>query len=49
MQELGDQDEIDIEFRGNHPHTIQTNVFLNGEEDLKVIDLPYDTSQEVHV
>lgn len=75
-EELGDQDEIDLEFRvrrnqcqcqpmqtphashsnntksspqGSHPRTLQTNVFLNGQEDLKVVDLAYDSSNEVHV
>jgi beta-glucanase (GH16 family) len=27
---------------------MQTNVFLSGVEDLQVVDLPYDSSQEVH-
>jgi beta-glucanase (GH16 family) len=43
---LGDQDEIDFEFKGNEPMTVQTNVFLSGVEDLKVIELGKDTSAE---
>jgi len=45
-EELGDQDEIDFEFKGNKPMEVQTNVFLSGVEDLKVIDLGKDTSAE---
>lgn len=47
-EELGDQDEIDLEFRGILPNTVQTNVFLSGEENLKVVDLPYDSSWGTH-
>jgi hypothetical protein len=46
--ELGDQDEIDFEFKGNEPMSVQTNVFLNGVEDLKVIDMAEDTSAKAH-
>jgi beta-glucanase (GH16 family) len=43
---LGDQDEIDFEFKGSEPMQVQTNVFLSGEESLKVIELAKDTSAE---
>ena len=43
---LGDQDEIDFEFKGNEPNMVQTNVFLGGEEDLKIVDVGADTSAE---
>lgn len=45
-EQLGDQDEIDFEFKGNEPTSVQTNVFLNGQEDLKIIDTGKDTSAE---
>ena len=45
-EQLGDQDEIDFEFKGNEPMSVQTNVFLNGQEDLKIIDTGKDTSAE---
>jgi len=45
-EQLGDQDEIDLEFKGNEPMTVQTNVFLSGQEDLKVIEMGKDTSAE---
>ena len=47
-EELGDQDEIDFEFKGNEPMTVQTNVFLSGQEDLKIIEMGKDTSAEAH-
>lgn len=42
---LGNQDEIDFEFKGNDPTRVQTNVFLNGQEQLEVtaIDMTYLT------
>jgi beta-glucanase (GH16 family) len=46
--ELGDQDEIDFEFKGNEPNMVQTNVFLSGQEDLKIIEMGQDTSAEAH-
>ena len=45
-EQLGDQDEIDFEFKGNEPTSVQTNVFLNGQEDLKILDTGKDTSAE---
>ena len=33
---LGNQDEIDLEFKGNEPTRVQSNVFFNGEENLQV-------------
>ena len=47
-EQLGDQDEIDFEFKGNEPTSVQTNVFLSGVEDLKIIDMGKDTSAEAH-
>jgi hypothetical protein len=32
----GTQDEIDLEWKGNAPTMVQTNVFLDGQEDLQV-------------
>jgi hypothetical protein len=32
----GTQDEIDLEWKGNAPTMVQTNVFLSGQEDLQV-------------
>lgn len=33
---LGNQDEIDLEFKGNEPMRVQSNVFFNGQENLQV-------------
>lgn len=33
---LGNQDEIDLEFKGNEPTRVQSNVFFNGQENLSV-------------
>jgi len=33
---LGTQDEIDLEFKGNEPTRVQSNVFFNGQENLSV-------------
>lgn len=32
----GEQDEIDIEWKGNTPQQLQTNVFLAGADEAKV-------------
>lgn len=32
----GDQDEIDIEWKGNTPTQIQTNVYLSGSDQAQV-------------
>lgn len=46
---LGNQDEIDLEFKGNEPTRVQTNVFMNGQENLQMIDLGYDSSSDEHL
>jgi len=33
--DLGDQDELDFEFLGNHPNEVQTNIFVGGDENLR--------------
>lgn len=42
------QDEIDLEFRGNEPTKVVTNVYLGGEEALEVVDVGTNTSAAVH-
>lgn len=46
---IGTQDEIDLEFKGNDPYRVQTNVFLAGAEDLQLINIGSDTSKTEHV
>lgn len=46
---LGNQDEIDLEFKGNDPTRVQTNVFMNGQENLQMVDLGYDSSSDEHL
>lgn len=35
-QTTGNQDEIDLEFKGNDPTRVQSNVFFDGQENLEV-------------
>jgi len=42
----GQQDELDYEWKGNSPSAVQVNVFMNGQEDNRLIDLGgIDSSQ----
>jgi beta-glucanase (GH16 family) len=47
-QALGNQDELDIEFKGNEPTSIQTNIFTDGAENLQVVNVGADTSATEH-
>jgi len=45
---LGNQDEIDFEFKGNTPNAVQTNVLMNGQEDLLLLDVGSNTHNVAH-
>lgn len=45
---MGSQDELDFEFKGNDPFNVQTNVFVDGKEDLQNIAVGGDSSQTEH-
>lgn len=44
-QTLGKQDEIDLEWKGNTPDKVQTNVFLTGVEDLMLVPVGGNSSE----
>ena len=43
--DLGDQDELDFEFLGNHPNEVQTNIFVNGNENLRWLPVANHANQ----
>lgn len=43
--DLGDQDELDFEFLGNHPNEVQTNIFVNGQESLRWLPIANHAQQ----
>lgn len=46
---VAEHDEIDFEFLGKDPHTVQLNYYTNGKpQDGSVINLGFDASQELH-
>lgn len=40
------QDEIDLEWKGNDPSNVQTNVFVDGQEDIQVIGVGNSAASE---
>ncbi len=48
-ESLGDQDEIDMEWKGNDAYAAQSNVFFDGQESLETFNLGGDTSQAEHM